>query len=118
MTHESISVGAIPLIATSQQEYFDAVLKTVLAANQVYQEFLKSEEGQGFSGQIIMIGDSMGSLLSYDALTRHSHSGQYANEDDAPPSPGKPVATGNRNQKFITLNVNCIPHAYLKIAYR
>ncbi|ODM97627.1 Protein retinal degeneration B [Orchesella cincta] len=88
LTHESVSIGAIPLISTAQQEYFDAVLKTVLAGNQVYQEFLRSEEGQGFSGQIIMIGDSMGSLLAYDALTRHSHSGQYANEDDAPSSPG------------------------------
>lgn len=88
MTHESVSIGAIPLISTAQQEYSDAVVKTVLAANQVYQEFLKTEEGLGFTGQIIMIGDSMGSLLGYDALTRHSHSGQYANEDDAPPSPG------------------------------
>ena len=89
MTHESVAIGAIPLLSTTQPEYWDAVGKTVLAANQVYQDFLKSEEGQGFSGQVVCIGDSMGSILAYDALTRHSHSAQYITDDDLPPSPGR-----------------------------
>ena len=89
MTHASVPIGAIPLLSSSQPEYWDAVGKTVQAANQVYQEFLKSEEGLGFSGQVVCIGDSMGSILAYDALTRHSHSGQYVTDDDLPASPGK-----------------------------
>lgn len=89
MTHESVPIGSIPLISTCQLEYLDAVSKTVVAANQVYNDFLKSEEGLGFSGQIVFIGDSMGSVLGYDTLTKHSCSGQYCNEDEAPPSPGK-----------------------------
>jgi len=88
MTHESVSIGAIPLLSTTQPEYWDAVGKTVVAANQVYQDFLKSEEGHGFSGQVVVIGDSMGSILAYDALTRQSHPGQCGTDDDLPPSPG------------------------------
>lgn len=33
-------------------------------------EFLKSEEGQGFSGQVSVVADSIGSILAYDALSR------------------------------------------------
>ena len=86
MTHETVPIGAIPILCSSQPEYWDAVAKTVQTANQVYHDFLKSEEGHAFSGQVVFIGDSMGSILAYDALTRHSHSAQY--EDEIPPSPG------------------------------
>lgn len=88
MTHESVPIGAIPLVSTCQLEYLDAVSKTVVAANQVYTDFLKCEEGQGFSGQIVFIGDSMGSILGYDALVKHCCAGQFLNEDEVPPSPG------------------------------
>ncbi|XP_035714341.1 protein retinal degeneration B isoform X2 [Folsomia candida] len=87
MTHESVPIGAIPLVSTCQLEYLDAVSKTVVAANQVYTDFLKCEEGQGFSGQIVFIGDSMGSILGYDALVKHCCAGQFLNEDEVPPSP-------------------------------
>lgn len=33
-------------------------------------DFLKSEEGQGFSGQVCIVADSVGSILAYDALCR------------------------------------------------
>lgn len=94
MTHESVPIGAIPLVSTCQLEYLDAVSKTVLAANQVFNDFLKSEEGLGFSGQIVFIGDSMGSILGYDALMKHSCSGQFGNEEAVPPSPGNFTHTG------------------------
>lgn len=31
---------------------------------------MKSEEGQGFSGQVCIVADSIGSILAYDALCR------------------------------------------------
>lgn len=65
-----VPIGAIPLLAVASPEFQDTVNKTVAAANIVYHEFLKSEEGHGFSGQIVMLGDSMGSLLAYEALCR------------------------------------------------
>ena len=88
MTHESVPLGAIPLLSTAQMEYWDAVGKTAVTANQVHQEFLRSEEGHGFSGQVIFIGDSLGSILAYDALIRSSHATQYITDDEVPPSPG------------------------------
>lgn len=35
-----------------------------------FSEFLKTEDGQGFNGQVCIIADSVGSLLAYDALCR------------------------------------------------
>lgn len=65
-----VPIGAIPLLSVASPEFQDIVNKTVTAANIVYHEFLKAEEGHGFSGQIVMLGDSMGSLLAYEALCR------------------------------------------------
>ncbi|KAF5282248.1 hypothetical protein FQR65_LT14380 [Abscondita terminalis] len=70
VTHDSIPIGAIPLLASSTADYQDGVTRCVNGANAVYQEFLKSEEGQGFAGQVCLIADSVGSILAYDALCR------------------------------------------------
>ncbi|KPI92744.1 PREDICTED: protein retinal degeneration B [Papilio xuthus] len=70
MTNDLIPIGAIPLLATSSPDYVDAVTKTIASANTVYNEFLKSDDGKGFNGQVSIVADSMGSLLAYDALCR------------------------------------------------
>lgn len=58
VTHDSIPIGSIPLLATANAvEYQDAVSRAVTSANNVYHEFLKSEEGVGFNGQICIIGE-------------------------------------------------------------
>ncbi|XP_055915003.1 protein retinal degeneration B isoform X4 [Eupeodes corollae] len=75
-----VPIGAIPLLSVASPEFLDTVNKTVAAANIVYHEFLKSEDGRGFSGQIAMLGDSMGSLLAYEALCRAN--GTNRDEDD------------------------------------
>lgn len=36
----------------------------------MFKDFLKSDEGQGFSGQVCIVADSVGSILAYDALCR------------------------------------------------
>ncbi|XP_034182349.2 retinal degeneration B isoform X1 [Osmia lignaria lignaria] len=74
VTHDTIPIGAIPLLASSTPEYQDAVSRVIVGANQVYHEFMKSEEGRGFTGQICLIGDSVGAILTYDALCRSTHS--------------------------------------------
>lgn len=80
VTHDSIPIGSIPLLATANvTEYQDSVSRAVTSANNVYHEFLKSEEGLGFNGQICIIGDSMGSVLAYDALCR---SGRHDLDND------------------------------------
>ncbi|XP_008190810.2 protein retinal degeneration B isoform X2 [Tribolium castaneum] len=70
ITHDSIPIGAIPILASSTSDYQEAVSRTINAANTTYQEFLKSEEGQGFAGQVCIVADSIGSILAYDALCR------------------------------------------------
>ncbi|XP_046390635.1 protein retinal degeneration B isoform X2 [Ischnura elegans] len=80
VTHDSIPIGAIPIFATSTPEYHEAVSRTINAANAAYQEFLRSEEGRGFSGQICLIGDSVGAILGYDALCRTA---QYQSRHDS-----------------------------------
>ncbi|XP_047530349.1 protein retinal degeneration B [Vanessa atalanta] len=70
LTNDLIPIGAIPLIATSSPEYYEYVTKTIVSANMVYNEFIKSDDGKGFNGQVCIVGDSMGSVLAYDALCR------------------------------------------------
>ncbi|XP_050346960.1 protein retinal degeneration B [Nymphalis io] len=80
LTNDLIPIGAIPLIATSSPEYYEYVTKTIISANMVYNEFIKSEDGKGFNGQVCIVGDSMGSVLSYDALIR---TWQYQSRHDS-----------------------------------
>lgn len=72
VTHDTIPIGAIPVLASSSSEYQDSVSKVINTANQVYQDFIRSDEGKGFNGQVCFIADSVGSILAYDALCRTS----------------------------------------------
>ncbi|XP_055684260.1 protein retinal degeneration B isoform X2 [Lutzomyia longipalpis] len=65
-----VPIGAIPLLTTCTQEFQDAVNQAVTAANLAYSDFQRCEEGCGFAGQVVLIGDSMGGILAYDALCR------------------------------------------------
>lgn len=50
-----LPMSAIPLFATCSTEYIENVSKVVSATNQAYQEFLRSEDGIGFNGQVEFI---------------------------------------------------------------
>lgn len=69
VSNDHLPVGAISILATSSPDYSAAVKKFIAEANKVYHDFLDTEEGLGFSGQICLAGDSVGSILAYDALT-------------------------------------------------
>ncbi|XP_050734051.1 protein retinal degeneration B-like isoform X4 [Eriocheir sinensis] len=90
---DCVPVGAVPLLATSVPEYDECVVRTLNATNAVYHEFLRSEEGQGFNGQVCLIGDSIGGVLAYDVLCRvHDHHKFGSNSnipEGEPPSPGQ-----------------------------
>ncbi|XP_011632532.1 protein retinal degeneration B isoform X7 [Pogonomyrmex barbatus] len=81
VTHDTIPIGAIPLLASSNSEYQDAVSRVVMSANQVYHDFIKSNEGKGFNGQICFVGDSVGSILTYDALCRATQHSRHSSEN-------------------------------------
>lgn len=70
-----VPIGAISLLASCSTDFPESVNKVIACANSVYSDFLKTEEGRGFNGQIAIIADSMGSVLAHDALcrsTRHN----------------------------------------------
>lgn len=74
-TLTDIPIGAIPLLTTCTADFQDFVNKTVVSTNAVYMDFIKSEEGRGFNGQVAVIGDSMGAVLAHEAMCRtNSHS--------------------------------------------
>ena len=69
VSNDHLPVGTIPIFATSSPEYTHAVIKFITEANKVYHDFLNSEDGHGFCGQVCLVGDSVGAILAYDALT-------------------------------------------------
>lgn len=81
VTHDTIPIGAIPLLASSSSDYQEAVSRVVIGANQLYHDFIKSDEGKGFSGQICFVGDSVGSILTYDALCRVTQYSRHSSEN-------------------------------------
>ncbi|KAL0272196.1 UNVERIFIED_CONTAM: hypothetical protein PYX00_005270 [Menopon gallinae] len=95
VTHDSIPIGAIPLFSSSSSDYQDAVSKAVASANLAYQEFMKSEEGKGFNGQVVFVGDSMGSILGYDALCRTAQYTSRHNSENSILDTDVEVAEGN-----------------------
>ncbi|KAK7086800.1 Membrane-associated phosphatidylinositol transfer protein 2, partial [Halocaridina rubra] len=90
---DNIPVGAVPLLATTIPEYEEAVLKTLQLTNYAYHDFLKSEEGQGFTGQVCIIGDSIGGIIAYDVLCRGHDQHRFGSNSNIPegepPSPGQ-----------------------------
>ena len=72
VSNDRLPVGAIPLFATSSPDYEANVNKLIASTNQVYSEFINSDDGFGFCGQICLVGDSVGSILAYDAICRQN----------------------------------------------
>ncbi|XP_069988332.1 protein retinal degeneration B isoform X12 [Penaeus vannamei] len=97
---DSVPVGAVPLLATATPEYEDAVMRTLNATNAAYHEFLRSEEGHGFNGQVCLIGDSVGGILVYDILCRVHEQHKYGSNSNIPegepPSPGDETCEGSK----------------------
>ncbi|OWK14598.1 PITPNM2, partial [Cervus elaphus hippelaphus] len=58
-SQEHIPLAALPLLATSSPQYQEAVATG---------DFIKSQEGVTFNGQVCLIGDCVGGILAFDAL--------------------------------------------------
>ncbi|XP_071529989.1 protein retinal degeneration B isoform X1 [Panulirus ornatus] len=90
---DSVPVGAVPLLSTTVPEYDEAITRTLHSINGAYHEFLRSEEGQGFIGQVCIIGDSIGGVLAYDVLCRVQEQHKFGSNSNIPegepPSPGQ-----------------------------
>ncbi|MCI4385876.1 hypothetical protein PGIGA_G00055710 [Pangasianodon gigas] len=75
---DHLPLAALPLLAIAAPHYQDAVAIVIAQANQVYHRFLQSPEGQGFTGQVCLLGDCVGGVLCFDALC-FSNSPQHDN---------------------------------------
>lgn len=60
-SQDHIPLAALPLLATSSPQYQEAVATVILRANQVYSDFIKSQEGASFNGQV---SSGMASIIS------------------------------------------------------
>ncbi|KAK2180833.1 hypothetical protein NP493_423g01019 [Ridgeia piscesae] len=100
-------LNTIPLFATGSPTYADVVKQVITRANDVFCEFTHSEEGVGFTGQVCLIGDSIGSIIGYDALCKHfltTHSCEKASTSDSESSPTD--LTCNTSSSSVTWRTN------------
>ncbi|XP_029422408.1 membrane-associated phosphatidylinositol transfer protein 2 isoform X3 [Nannospalax galili] len=67
-SQDHIPLAALPLLATSSPQYQEAVSTVIQRANLAYGDFIKSQEGVTFNGQVCLIGDCVGGILAFDAL--------------------------------------------------
>ncbi len=58
VSNDRLPIGTIPIFAASSPEYQASVSKMVNAANNVFADFINSDEGQGFCGHVCLIGMS------------------------------------------------------------
>lgn len=81
--HENLPFNTLPLLMLANQaKYREKVARFIQDCNKVYNEFLNSNEGAQFEGQVVVIGDSLGSLLVYDALCLPTTSTTIINEPE------------------------------------
>ncbi|XP_071487163.1 protein retinal degeneration B-like [Diadema antillarum] len=105
-TGDFVPIGALSIMATSTPDYVEAVTTTVSRMNAAYQEFIKTEEGHRFQGQVCVVADCMGSILGYDALSRgtlmhghqylsptSSHCSSFYDAPISPPAPSTPTGS-------------------------
>lgn len=103
---DPLPMTALPLFACSTPEYDDHLSTTVGALNGAYQEFLKSSEGFGFNGQVVLIGDSLGAVLAFDAICRtanHSSEGagsHFGSESSLQESKSNPLISISNEATF------------------
>uniref|UniRef100_A0AAZ3RHJ6 Membrane-associated phosphatidylinositol transfer protein 3 n=1 Tax=Oncorhynchus tshawytscha TaxID=74940 RepID=A0AAZ3RHJ6_ONCTS len=71
---DHLPLAALPLLAIAAPNYQDAVATLITRTNQVYHSFLESQDGQGFTGQVCVMGDCVGGVLCFDALCFSSSS--------------------------------------------
>ncbi|CAH7242202.1 membrane-associated phosphatidylinositol transfer protein 2 isoform X4 [Phodopus roborovskii] len=88
-SQDHIPLAALPLLATSSPQYQEAVATVIQRANMAYGDFIKSQEGVTFNGQVCLIGDCVGGILAFDALC---YSGQPVSESQSSSRRGSVVS--------------------------
>ncbi|XP_064322304.1 membrane-associated phosphatidylinositol transfer protein 2 isoform X5 [Phalacrocorax carbo] len=105
-SQDHIPLAALPLLATSSPQYQEAVATVIIRANQVYSEFIRSQEGMSFNGQVCLVGDCVGGILGFDALC---YSNQTVSESQNSSRRGSVVSVQDTDllSPGITVNSYC-----------
>ncbi|XP_017346482.1 membrane-associated phosphatidylinositol transfer protein 3 [Ictalurus punctatus] len=93
---DHLPLAALPLLAVASPHYQDSVASIISRANEVYRSFLQSPDGQGFTGQVCLLGDCVGGVLCFDALCfsnspqndSPSHRGRHNSMESLRDNPG------------------------------
>jgi len=81
--HENLPFSTLPLLALADpHNHRTRLANFVRECNRVYHDFLASNEGHSFQGQVVVIGDSLGSILVYDSLCKLESNDVHTNSDD------------------------------------
>ncbi|KFZ66066.1 Membrane-associated phosphatidylinositol transfer protein 2, partial [Podiceps cristatus] len=105
-SQDHIPLAALPLLATSAPQYQEAVATVIVRANQAYSEFIRSQEGTSFNGQVCLVGDCVGGILGFDALC---YSNQTVSESQNSSRRGSVVSVQDTDllSPGITVNNSC-----------
>ncbi|NXI51947.1 PITM2 protein, partial [Chloroceryle aenea] len=105
-SQDHIPLAALPLLATSSPQYQEAVATVIVRANQAYSEFIRSQEGMSFNGQVCLVGDCVGGILGFDALC---YSNQTVSESQNSSRRGSVVSVQDTDllSPGITVNNSC-----------
>ncbi|NWH45911.1 PITM2 protein, partial [Fregata magnificens] len=105
-SQDHIPLAALPLLATSSPQYQEAVATVIIRANQAYSEFIRSQEGMSFNGQVCLVGDCVGGILGFDALC---YSNQTVSESQNSSRRGSVVSVQDTDllSPGITVNSYC-----------
>uniref|UniRef100_A0A452TCB7 Phosphatidylinositol transfer protein membrane associated 2 n=1 Tax=Ursus maritimus TaxID=29073 RepID=A0A452TCB7_URSMA len=96
-SQDHIPLAALPLLATSSPQYQEAIAAVIQRANLAYGDFIKSQEGMTFNGQVCLIGDCVGGILAFDALC---YSNQPVSESQSSSRRGSVASVIPRYQRY------------------
>lgn len=105
-SQDHIPLAALPLLATSSPQYQEAVATVIQRANLAYGDFIKSQEGVTFNGQVCLIGDCVGGILAFDALC---YSSQPVSESQSSSRRGSVVSVQDAELLSPGILVNTAP---------
>ncbi|KFO23525.1 Membrane-associated phosphatidylinositol transfer protein 2 [Fukomys damarensis] len=110
-SQDHIPLAALPLLATSSPQYQEAVAVVIQRANLAYGDFIKSQEGMPFNGQVCLIGDCVGGILAFDALC---YSSQPVSESQSSSRRGSVVSVQDAELLSPGILVNTAPSSSLE----
>ncbi|XP_028400349.1 protein retinal degeneration B-like isoform X2 [Dendronephthya gigantea] len=88
-------VSSLSILAACSSGYSEMIDATITRANTVYREFLNSDAGAGFIGEVCIVGDCVGALLAYEAMCQEQWS--IGSFETNPSNPASPISKQDRH---------------------